>query len=170
MTPIICVFHSANFPQEKYFSPSNHFFPKKPIFGTLIQSIVTRFSEKTHSQPERWAGKSAKMHITNVLVVYYKSSVFEVRGKLSLISLFPFLYSFLYILLYIVNASANSFLIYFVRKFALYSILSAISFKLLYKSRKVRLLSFVGLIMINKCNNRVNLPAQSITISLRKLK
>ena len=43
--PIIGVFPSANFPQEKYFTPSNHFFPKKPIFHTLIQSIVTRFRE-----------------------------------------------------------------------------------------------------------------------------
>ena len=51
--PIISVFPSANFPQEKYFSPSNQFFPKKSIFPTLLQSIVTRFSEKTHSQPER---------------------------------------------------------------------------------------------------------------------
>ena len=45
VTLIIGVFPTANFPQEKYFSPSNHFFPKKSIFPTLIQSIVTRFRE-----------------------------------------------------------------------------------------------------------------------------
>ena len=45
VTPIIGVFPSANFPQGKYFSPSNQFFPKKSIFPTLIQSIVMRFSE-----------------------------------------------------------------------------------------------------------------------------
>ena len=69
VTPIIDVFPSANFPKEKYFSPSNKFFPKISIFPTLIQSIVMRFSEKTHSQPERLAAKLAKMHVTNVLVV-----------------------------------------------------------------------------------------------------
>ena len=86
VTPIIGVFPSPNFPQGKYFSPSNQFFPKKSIFPTLIQSIVTRFSEYTLSQPERSAAKLAKMHVTNVLVVYYESSVFEVRGKPSLIT------------------------------------------------------------------------------------
>ena len=45
VTPIIGVFPSANFPQEMYFSPSNHFLPKKPIFPALIQSIVMGFSE-----------------------------------------------------------------------------------------------------------------------------
>ena len=30
--PIIGVFPSANFPQEKYFSPRKVFFPKKSIF------------------------------------------------------------------------------------------------------------------------------------------
>ena len=69
VTLMIGVFPSANFPQEKYFSQSNHFSPKKPIFPTLIQSIVMRFSELTHSQPKRLAAKSAKMHGTNVLIV-----------------------------------------------------------------------------------------------------
>ena len=69
VTPIIGVFPSENFPKEKYFSPSNKFFSKKSIFPTLIQSTVTRFSEQAHSQPERSAAKSAKMHVTNILVV-----------------------------------------------------------------------------------------------------
>ena len=42
VTPIIGVFPSVNFPQAKYFSPSNHFFPKKPIFPTLIQKVLLR--------------------------------------------------------------------------------------------------------------------------------
>ena len=37
VTPIIGIFPSANFPQEKYFSPSNQFFLKKPIFPSLKQ-------------------------------------------------------------------------------------------------------------------------------------
>ena len=60
VTQTSCVFPLANFPQEKYFSPSNPFFPKKPIFPTLIQ---------THSQTERSTAKSAEMHETNVVVV-----------------------------------------------------------------------------------------------------
>ena len=69
VTPIIGVFPSANFPQEKYFSPSNQFSPKKSVFPTLIQGIVMRFSEQTHSKPGRPAAKLVKMHVTNVLVV-----------------------------------------------------------------------------------------------------
>ena len=34
VTLVICVFPSANFPQEKYFTPSNQFFSKKSIFPT----------------------------------------------------------------------------------------------------------------------------------------
>ena len=51
VTPIFGVFLSLNFPKEKYFprdinfSPSNQFFPTKPIFHTLIQSIITQFRE-----------------------------------------------------------------------------------------------------------------------------
>ena len=45
VTPIIGVYPSANFPQEKYFSPSNQFFPNESNFSTFIQSNVRRFSE-----------------------------------------------------------------------------------------------------------------------------
>ena len=38
VTPICGVLPSANFPQEKYFSSSNQFFPKKPNFPSLVQS------------------------------------------------------------------------------------------------------------------------------------
>ena len=73
VTPRIGVFPSANFPQEKYFSPSNHLFPKKPILPTLIQSIVMRFSEWTLSQPERSAAKLAKMHVSLTFSVFNTS-------------------------------------------------------------------------------------------------
>ena len=69
VTPIIGVFPSANFPQEKYFSPRKVFFPKQSIFPTFMQSNVTLFSEQTHSQPERSAAKLAKMNVINVLVL-----------------------------------------------------------------------------------------------------
>ena len=88
VTPIIGVFPSANFPQEKYFSPSKVFFPKQSIFPQEINFpyVDTKYC---------YAAKLAKIHVTNVLVVYFESSIFEVGGKLSLIGPFCFLNSFL---------------------------------------------------------------------------
>ena len=68
VTPIIGVFSSANFPQEKLFSPKQSIFPQEISlrwYKVLLPDLVNR---PTLSPKDRLQ-ILAKMHVTNVLIV-----------------------------------------------------------------------------------------------------